>query len=87
MRHQKLVQFCLPFLLLSVLEGYGAALTLSEFLGYPFTGESQDDTFPPIDDTTLFFNASVQFPYFHNFYPGVSVSCAWLLCTYKRRAR
>ena len=56
---------------------YGEALLLSDFFGYPF-GEDQDNTFPNFDDTSLFIGTSVQFPYFHNFYTGISVSY-WLL--------
>ena len=70
----RLVQFCFCSVLLSSLENCGDALSLSEFFGYPFGG-NRDTAFPSVDDTSLYINASVQFPYFHNFYSGISVSC------------
>ena len=78
MRRQRFAQLCFRFILLSLLRSYGEALTLSDFFGYPF-GEGQDSTFPRQDDTSIFISISVRFPYFHNFYTGISVSCAWLL--------
>ena len=91
MRHQRLrlVQLCLCSVLLSLLGAYGEALDVSEFFGYPFGG-NRDSTFPVDDDTSLYITASVPFPYFHDFYPGMSVSCARLnygIASYKVHSR
>ena len=73
MRRQIVVQLCFRFVVLSLLRSCAEALVVSDFFGYPF-GEDEENTFPRVDDTSLFINTSIQFPYFQSFYTGISVS-------------
>ena len=71
MRRQIFVQLCFRFVVLSLLRSCAETLVVSDFFGYPF-GEDEDNTFPNADDISLFINTSIQFPYFHSFYTGMS---------------
>ena len=73
MRRQIVVHLCFRFGVLSLLRSCGETLVVSDFFGYPF-GEDEENTFPRDDDTSLFINTSIQFPYFQSFYTGISVS-------------